>query len=225
MLVTISPELLKSGLRPVVVHWTASAEEPGAGSAWLKDAMLAAVKDAIQPDRPADAAVARCKDALRVLGRNPNRYRISSDALLRRARKDGELPSISPAVDCNNLISVSTGWPVGCYDAASLRGDVEFAIGKDGEHMDTLGKGRMDISGLPVLSDASGPFGSPVSDSVRTSVNGSCPSVWYAVYAFEPADREALVRVALWGCRIAGLRISEGPQTAELEERRRKPAL
>ena len=57
--------------------------------------------------------------AYKAFGRNPGRYRVSSEALLRRVRRGDELYHINSVVDVNNLVSVESGLSVGSYDLAA----------------------------------------------------------------------------------------------------------
>ncbi|MCJ0537701.1 hypothetical protein [Enterococcus cecorum] len=50
----------------------------------------------------------------KAFGRNPGRYRVSSEALLRRVRRGDALYQINSVVDVNNLISISK-WVVGGF--------------------------------------------------------------------------------------------------------------
>ena len=45
--------------------------------------------------------------AYKAFGRNPGRYRVSSEALIRRVRRGDELYHINSVVDVNNLLSVT----------------------------------------------------------------------------------------------------------------------
>lgn len=56
--------------------------------------------------------------AYKAFGRKPGRYRVSSEALLRRVRRLDPLYRINIVVDVNNLISIQSGLSVGSYDLA-----------------------------------------------------------------------------------------------------------
>ena len=62
--------------------------------------------------------------AYKAFGRNPGRYRVSSEALLRRVRRLDPLYRINTVVDVNNLISIQSGLSVGSYDIEQIKGDV-----------------------------------------------------------------------------------------------------
>ena len=62
--------------------------------------------------------------AYKAFGRNPGRYRVSSESLIRRVRRGDELYHINSVVDVNNLISVRSGLSVGSYDLGQIHGNV-----------------------------------------------------------------------------------------------------
>lgn len=200
--ITLDKNTRADDLAPFLLVWTLRAGplDAVAVAALLDEACQAA---AAGEGGPADAAVETYKTALTRLGRNPNRYRISSDALLRRCRKDG-VPTILPLVDLNNVLSMRTGWPIGCYDLEGVDGAVTFRQGREGEVMPTLGKGDMDVARLPLLADAAGPFGSTVSDSVRTRVTETTAAPAFVMYGYGAVDETALVALVQDVCAKVG---------------------
>ena len=56
--------------------------------------------------------------AYKAFGRNPGRYRVSSESLIRRVRRGDDLYHINSVVDVNNLISVRSGLSVGSYQGS-----------------------------------------------------------------------------------------------------------
>jgi DNA/RNA-binding domain of Phe-tRNA-synthetase-like protein len=119
----------------------------------------------------------------RAWGVDPSKYRPSSEALLRRAVQGKGLYRVSNLVDIGNLGSIETGWPFGCYDRAQLYPPVAFRHGSDGEAYQGIGKRVWHLEGRPVLADANGPFGSPISDSTRSMITPSATSVLAVIYA------------------------------------------
>lgn len=115
-------------------------------------------------------AIKASRLAYRRCGKDPARYRLSSEALMRRVIKGHQLYRINNIVDLVNLVSLKTGMSIGGYDVDKIRGDVVFDIGKKDEPYEAIGRGEMNIAALPVFRDDLSPFGSPTSDSVRTSV-------------------------------------------------------
>ena len=77
--------------------------------------------------------VAQQRHAYKAIGKDPRRYRGSAEALLRRIIQGKGLYQVNTLVDINNLISLETRHPVGCYDRSQLRAPIVFRIGKAGE--------------------------------------------------------------------------------------------
>ncbi|HNZ69707.1 MAG: phenylalanine--tRNA ligase beta subunit-related protein [Prolixibacteraceae bacterium] len=118
-------------------------------------------------------AIRASRSAYKACGKDPARYRLSAEALLRRIVKGEELYRIGNVVDLLNLVSLSTGFSIGGYDAGKIEGEIHMGIGKPGEPYRGLGRGDLNIEGLPVFRDNLGAFGSPTSDSERTGVDPS----------------------------------------------------
>ena len=114
--------------------------------------------------------IAASRKAYKACGKDPARYRLSAEALLRRAVKQKEIFQINNVVDLLNLVSISTGYSIGGYDMEKISGDVIFGIGSEDEPYEGIGRGTLNIESLPVFRDDKGAFGSPTSDSVRTAV-------------------------------------------------------
>lgn len=132
----------------------------------------------------AEAEAVRVVRAMfREWGMDPSKYRPSSEALLRRVVQGKGLYFISNIVDIINLGSMETGWPYGCYDRAKLRPPIVFRHGTAGETYERVGKEMWHLEGRPVLADADGPFGSPISDSTRTRITDSTNDILITIFA------------------------------------------
>ncbi|MBW8333675.1 MAG: hypothetical protein K0M40_16745 [Prolixibacteraceae bacterium] len=112
------------------------------------------------------------RKAYKACGKDPARYRLSAEALLRRVVSGKELYQINNVVDQLNLVSITSGFSIGGYDAAKIQGDISFGIGLAGEPYQGIGRGELNIEGLPVFRDSLGAFGTPTSDSQRSEVSG-----------------------------------------------------
>jgi DNA/RNA-binding domain of Phe-tRNA-synthetase-like protein len=115
-------------------------------------------------------AISASRKAYKACGKDPLRYRLSADSLLRRVVNRNEIYQINNVVDLLNLVSVSTGFSIGGYDSEKIEGDVIFGIGEPNEPYLGIGRGELNIEGMPVFRDSNGAFGTPTSDSERTSV-------------------------------------------------------
>jgi DNA/RNA-binding domain of Phe-tRNA-synthetase-like protein len=110
------------------------------------------------------------REGYKTLGKEPSRYRLSAEALLRRVVKGKGLYHINNAVDALNLVSAKTGFSIGGYDVDKIDGAISLGVGKVNEPYEAIGRGALNIEFLPLFRDQKGAFGSPTSDSVRTMV-------------------------------------------------------
>lgn len=127
------------------------------------------------------------REAYKAFGRSPSKYRVSSEALLRRIRQGNELYHVNSVVDVNNLISVESGLSVGSYDLANIRGDIILRVGKEGEGYEGIGKKFLAMDNMLVLADDEGLFGSSMSDSHRAMITESADEVLAVIYCFSDA--------------------------------------
>ena len=104
------------------------------------------------------------------LGKDPNRYRPSGEALCRRLLKGQGLYQINTLVDLINLVSLKTGYSIGGFDADKIAGNLILGVGKADEPFKAIGRGTMNIKGLPVYRDSIGAIGNPSSDEERTKI-------------------------------------------------------
>ena len=124
------------------------------------------------------------REAYKAIGKEPSRYRVSSEALIRRILQDKSLYKINNVVDTNNLISIETGYSVGSYDLKKIQGSIDFRIGKEGEKYQGIGKEMINIENLPVFADELGAYGSPTSDSTRTMITNETKEVLTVLISF-----------------------------------------
>lgn len=85
--------------------------------------------------------------------------------------KDKELYQIDTLVDLVNLASIAYGYSIGGFDADKFEDDtLTLGIGKAGEPYEGIGRGMINIEGLPVYRDRKGGVGTPTSDNERTKM-------------------------------------------------------
>lgn len=138
--------------------------------------------------------------AYRTLGKDPTRYRGSCEALSRRVLQGKGLYKISNVVDIINLTSLTVFHCLGCYDLAALKGAAVFRAGTDGESYTGIGKGAINLEGLPLFADSEGPFGTPTSDSERSMVRDATTKIGVVIIAFAggetlPEELDALTNL------------------------------
>lgn len=132
-------------------------------------------------------AIAEARSAFRRLGKDPSRYRPSSEALLRRAAQGKGLFRVNNVVDTNNLVSLDSGLPAGTYDLDRLDAPLELRVGAAGASYEAIARGAFNLESLPVLCDTQGPFGSPTSDSLRSMITEETRRLLLVIYAFGAA--------------------------------------
>lgn len=117
-------------------------------------------------------AIASTRDAYRRLGKDPSRYRPSAEALRRRLLRGLELYRIDTLVDLINLVSLRTGYSIGGFDADKIQGsELCLGVGHADEPFEGIGRGTLNIEGLPVWRDTQGGIGTPTSDHERTKMD------------------------------------------------------
>lgn len=122
--------------------------------------------------------------AYKAFGKDPSRYRLSSEALYRRIARGLGLYKVNNIVDINNLISLNSAYSVGTYDLDQISGDIHFTIADEGETYVGIGRGELNIANLPVFYDDKGKFGSTTSDSVRTMIGTNAKHILMNIISF-----------------------------------------
>ena len=118
------------------------------------------------------SSIAATRQVYRACGKDPSRYRPASEALIRRMLQGKQLYQIDTLVDLINLASIAYGYSIGGFDDDKFVGDtLTLGIGREGEPYEGIGRGMINIHGLPVYRDAQGGVGTPTSDNERTKID------------------------------------------------------
>ena len=116
-------------------------------------------------------SIAATRRVYKACGKDPSRYRPASEQLIRRMLQGKELYQIDTLVDLVNVASIAYGYSIGGFDADKFVGDtLTLGIGREGEPYEGIGRGMLNIAGLPVYRDAKGGVGTPTSDNERTKM-------------------------------------------------------
>lgn len=117
------------------------------------------------------SGIAATRKVYRACGKDPSRYRPASEALIRRMLQGKQLYQRDTLVDLVNLASIAFGYSIGGFDADKFEGEtLTLGIGKAGEPYEGIGRGNINIEGLPVYRDSLGGVGTPTSDNERTKM-------------------------------------------------------
>ena len=112
------------------------------------------------------------RQAYKRCGKDPSRYRPSGEALVRRTLQGKDLYRVSTSIDLVNLASIAYGYSIGGFDADKIQGaTLTLGIGREGEPYEGIGRGPLNIAGLPVWRDELGGIGTPTSDNERTKMD------------------------------------------------------
>ena len=111
------------------------------------------------------------RKAYKVLGKDPNRYRPSAEALCRRIVRGIPIYKVSSLVDIINLVSIRSGFSIGGFDSDKIQGDIELGVGTVQDVFEAIGRGLLNVEGLPLYRDKVGGIGTPTSDNERTKIS------------------------------------------------------
>jgi len=111
------------------------------------------------------------RKAYKVLGKDPNRYRPSAEALCRRIVRSIPIYKVSSLVDIINLVSIRSGFSIGGFDIDKIQGDIELRVGTNQDVFEAIGRGLLNVEGLPLYRDKIGGIGTPTSDNERTKIS------------------------------------------------------
>jgi len=153
---------------------------------WLEIEKRVAVleKNLKTSDLPHLKPIEDSRSAYRAFGKEPARYRLSAEALLRRIIQGKGLYKINNIVDITNYISLMHYFSIGTYDSTKIEGNVTFTQGTANEEYNTIGRGIINIENLPVFADSIGSFGNPTSDSARTCIQPESTKMLMSIISF-----------------------------------------
>lgn len=131
-------------------------------------------------------AIAATREAYKRCGKDPSRYRPSAEALRRRLLRGLELYQIDTLVDLINLVSLRTGYSIGGFDADKIQGsNLCLDVGHAEEPFEGIGRGTLNIEGLPVFRDAVGGIGTPTSDNERTKMDSDTRHILAIINSYD----------------------------------------
>ena len=115
--------------------------------------------------------IAATRKVYKILGKDPNRYRPSAEALCRRILREIPIYKVSTLVDVINLVSIRSGFSIGGFDLEKIQGKIQLGVGTADEEFEAIGRGLLNVEGLPLYSDETGGIGTPTSDNERTKIS------------------------------------------------------
>lgn len=139
-------------------------------------------------------AIATTRQVYKALGKDPNRYRPSAEALSRRIVRGLPLYNVNTLVDIINIVSIRSGYSIGGFDADKIQGNVEQGVGYAEEPFEAIGRGLLNVEALPIYRDEAGGIGTPTSDNERTKIDLDTKKLFVIINAYDgSADLEKTV--------------------------------
>ena len=195
--VNISPEVAAAAPDLQVLVVEAVVANPPTPDALWNEIQLAAgeIRAAMPMDQENNRpAIAATRAACKALGKEPNRYRPSAEALCRRCVKGMELYRTLAIIDLINLVSIKTGHSIGGFDREAIVGDdLTLGVGREGEPYEAIGRGQLNIACLPVFRDAVGGVGTPTSDNDRTKLSEDTHRLLMTINCYAPHEVDETV--------------------------------
>lgn len=142
--------------------------------------------------------IKEARDAYKKLGKDPSRYRLACESLLRRLVKGNQLYLINNLVDAGNVLSILTKRSVAVLDYDEIVGDVLIRIGRDDDEYYGIGRGKLNVSNIPVYVDEIAPFGSTTSDTLRTAITDKTKTILLFVICFGPSLKQEHEDLAIY---------------------------
>ena len=143
------------------------------------------------------SGIAATRAVYKKCGKDPSRYRPASEQLIRRMLQGKELYQIDTLVDLVNLASIAFGYSIGGFDADKIVGDtLTLGVGREGEPYEGIGRGMINIEGLPVYRDSEGGVGTPTSDNERTKIDGNTTHLLTLINGYDGNEQQVLANAA-----------------------------
>ena len=137
--------------------------------------------------------IAATRRVYKACGKDPSRYRPAAEALIRRMLQGKDLYQIDTLVDLINLASIRFGYSIGGFDADKFEGTMlTLGVGRAGEPYEGIGRGMINIEGLPVYRDRLGGVGTPTSDNERTKIDGSTTHLLTLINGYDGNEQQVV---------------------------------
>ncbi len=144
------PELVAGTIHAAGIHDRAAVQI-------AESRYIAIAKAKLQAGAESDLpAIQAWRRAFGRMGLKPTQYRCAAEALLRRLRKEGNLPPLHPLVDLCNAVSVAYAIPIAVFDLAHVSGNlqVRHAVG-DEDYLAFSGEHERPDAGEVIFADDS----------------------------------------------------------------------
>ena len=142
-------------------------------------------------------SIRNARDSYKKLGKDPSRYRLACESLFRRLVKGNGLYRVNNVVDAGNVLSIELAKSTAVLDYNKLQGDIHIRIGTGDDIYYGIGRGLINVSNIPLYVDEVSPFGSPTSDTERTSIDYNTTKILLMVICFDDLDKDIIEELSL----------------------------
>ena len=142
-------------------------------------------------------SIKNARDSYKKLGKDPSRYRLACESLFRRLVKGNGLYRVNNVVDAGNVLSIEFAKSTAVLDYDKLQGDIFIRIGTADDIYYGIGRGLINVTNIPLYVDEVSPFGSPTSDTERTSISMDTKKILLMVICFDELDKENIKKISL----------------------------
>lgn len=124
------------------------------------------------------------RNGYKKLGKDPSHTRLACENLWRRMIKRQPFYRLGDLIDLGNILSIITKRSVCVVDLEKVQGDVLIRLGNENDHYETINRGILNVSKIPVYEDEVSPFGCPSSDTKRTSISKETKKILVMIICF-----------------------------------------
>ncbi|HOE77245.1 MAG TPA: phenylalanine--tRNA ligase beta subunit-related protein [Bacilli bacterium] len=130
------------------------------------------------------------RDGYKKCGKDPSRYRLATEALLRRVVKGVGLYRLGDLIDLGNILSIRSMRSICVVDYEKIQGNVRIRIGTPDDYFVAINRGVLNVDRMILYEDDAGPFGSPSSDTERTSITETTKKILIMMICFEDKEKD-----------------------------------
>ena len=142
-------------------------------------------------------SIKNARDSYKKLGKDPSRYRLACESLFRRLVKGNGLYRVNNVVDAGNVLSIQLAKSTAVLDYDKIQGDINIRIGTENDIYYGIGRGLIHVTNIPLYVDEVSPFGSPTSDTERTSITSDTKKILLMVICFDELDKDIIDQVSI----------------------------
>lgn len=142
-------------------------------------------------------SIKNARDSYKKLGKDPSRYRLACESLFRRLVKGNGLYRVNNVVDAGNVLSIELAKSTAVLDYDKIKGDIYIRIGTEDDIYYGIGRGLINVTNIPLYVDEISPFGSPTSDTERTSITFDTKKILLMVICFDNLDADIIEKMSV----------------------------